>query len=468
MSAPAPRSFFVYHGWWAAWPLAAACAYALAVYSTTEPLAHTRFDVPAAPALEYVANERSYVAEREASRNRTAALDGAILRGSAMRAHPLLREPFSIASNLAYLSAALGVATLPRVGGAPTPMPALGFASTAAMMGGGSLVFHAAGSLTHTWQHHADRLGMLALLVATCVLGAHGSWHAVRGTSWDGASAADVGFAGAQLVGIFGVFPLNWALDPTPAPDAAEPSDAAADGAATGAHARGGAAGVDASRFFTAIGALGAVICALTVASACLTIRDARHVGILTVAVIVLFAAAFALNLGLGAPAKRRAQFDAALSAAARVEAQQLYDICHGLWHHLTALGLVIPARVALEARRRPPLTGVAPAGAADGVGRGWRVHFARDRAAGALHAAGAVALCAALATWPAHALGALGAYTLSLLAHTAAEMRRDIRRDRLAAAMAEPTPPGTPDVAAEKHWLESDSMLRSDARDAC
>ena len=109
MSAPAPRSFFVYHGWWAAWPLAAACAYALAVYSTTEPLAHTRFDVPAAPALEYVANERSYVAEREASRNRTAALDGAILRGSAMRAHPLLREPFSIASNLAYLSAALGV-----------------------------------------------------------------------------------------------------------------------------------------------------------------------------------------------------------------------------------------------------------------------------------------------------------------------------------------------------------------------
>jgi hypothetical protein len=281
------HTLFAHHGRFATAALLGSVCYALAVYNSESPLAEREHAIPGALAATVrLSDESAYRIHRAATNNRTAALDRAIIRGSGMRAEPWSREPFAAASNAAYVAAALSFLVKPGL-----PAPAMWFVVASALMGGGSLVFHANGSLTATWQHDADRLGMLLLLTATAVLAAHGAWHATARTVWDGSRRADVAFACAQVVCAACAFPMNWALHP---------------------ELHGGSA----APFFCAVGALGVAILLPSLLSAAVLLRDACHVTASAAAVVTLFAAGFALNLAVGAAAKRAALFGAALSIA--------------------------------------------------------------------------------------------------------------------------------------------------------
>lgn len=244
---------------------------------------------------------------------------------SGMRAHPLLREPFATTSNTAYLGQALSFAALGRDARLAHVSGLRTWSVLAALTASASASFHLSGSAIGSWQHHADRLAMFALLVFTAAHALDGACGARRrhaahpSAGARAAAAAQAAIGDLSLVALALTAPFNML---TARAAATEP--------------------LLACGLITAAADLYSVLQ--------LTRWDAPYTLELSLCLLLLMLGAGFINVVYARQLKQLTGLDAQLGDDERVRKQQLADLAHGAWHHLSAYALALLARVPAEA----------------------------------------------------------------------------------------------------------------------
>ena len=260
-----------------------------------------------------------------AATNYAAAVERASFLSSGLRQGAWAMEPFNVITTLAYLL--MAVETQVRI----RPMTASAqssraddtvFAFNMMLMGGTAFIWHAnASGPGCSW--HMDRIGMLAAITNMVVASLYCLWRVIYSPN------ASVIHA-SRLTRFISVAYLCIPFFAIPAEQFIR---------------------IPFELYLVASGMI--VLWSNAVATALLLLphvtRLMPHHFSMHVAALSMLLVAGGLNLGVAASAHRIARSDLAMEDRLRAELAVAHDVCHGLWHLLTAFGIAITMRMLSE-----------------------------------------------------------------------------------------------------------------------